>query len=216
MAKLMRPAPFFIADNPALDFINTLARPWGDEIEWLIDGYDLLDWLEQAGMVHKKELTKFRKKSGKAECDAVAAQARDLRKWFRAFVSAHAGQPLNPSALAKLDSLNHLLAKDNNYYQIETGNSHYPEDAGKETVFLWKQQRRLDSTSTLLLPIAQAIGEFICLNDFKHVKPCKNHKCILWFHDISQNHTRNWCSMAICGNRAKAAAYRERKKSKVA
>jgi predicted RNA-binding Zn ribbon-like protein len=216
MTKSIRPSPIFIADNLALDFINTLAKPWGDEIEWLNNGYDLLDWLEQAGMAHKKELTKFRGKSDIVECNEVAAQARDLRKWFRTFVTNYAGQPLNSSVLSELDGINNLLACGNNYFQIEAGNLQNHGDADKEALFLWKQLRRFDSPSNLLLPIAQAIGEFICLNDFKYVKPCKNHKCVLWFHDISKNRTRNWCSMAICGNRAKAAAYRERKKSKVA
>jgi predicted RNA-binding Zn ribbon-like protein len=215
MTKPIRPAPIFIADNPALDFINTLAKPWGDEIEWLSNGSDLLDWLEQAGMAHKKELTRFRGESNVMECNAVAAQARDLRKWFRTFVKNYAGQPLNSSVLPELDGINNLLAEDSNYCQIKAGNLQDHDDARQETLFLWKQLRRFDSPSALLLPIAQAIGEFICLNDFKYVKPCKNHKCILWFHDISQNRTRNWCSMAICGNRAKAAAYRERKKKAV-
>ena len=212
MTKPMRLAPIFIADNPALDFINTLAKPWEDEIEWLSNGYDLLDWLEQAGMAHKKELTKFRGKSNIVACNEVAAQARDLRKWLRSFVTNYAGQPLNSSVLSELGGINNLLASGNNYFQIEAGNLQDHDDVGRKTLFLWKQLRRFDSPGDLLLPIAQAIGEFICLNDFKYVKPCKNHECILWFYDISKNHTRNWCSMSICGNRAKAAAYRERKK----
>ena len=83
-------------------------------------------------------------------------------------------------------------------------------------LFLWNQHRCINAPDKLLLPLAQAIGKFICRNDFKNVKPCKGHKCILWFLDISHNHTRNWCSMAVCGNRAKAAAFRERKKKKMA
>jgi len=117
-----------------------------------------------------------------------------------------------------LDELNQLLAKDNSYPQIEVRGLHNQGKMidEKETPFLWKQQRRYDTPSTLLLPLAQAIGKFICRNEFKSVKRCKGPKCILWFLDVSQNHTRHWCSMAICGNRAKVAAYRERKKNKVA
>ena len=214
MTETIRPAPFFIADDRALDFLNTLARPWGDEIEWLNCGRDLLDWLEQAGMVPTAVLTRFREETNMVECDAIAVQARDLREWFRAFVSTHAGQPLNSSALSELNGLNHLLAQDNNYRQIEAGNLFHQDLGKKEAPLLWKQQRRWDSPSTLLLPLAEAIGKFICRNKFESVKRCKGPKCILWFLDISQNHTRHWCSMAICGNRAKAAAYRERKKKK--
>ncbi|TFH08706.1 MAG: hypothetical protein E4H07_07295 [Nitrosomonadales bacterium] len=81
----------------------------------------------------------------------------------------------------------------------------------KETIFLWKQQCRWDSPSTLLFPLAHAIGKFICRNEFGNIKRCRGPKCILWVLDISQNHTRYRCCIAIYGNRAKAAAYRERK-----
>ncbi|MUL68103.1 hypothetical protein BOO86_26770 [Mycobacterium sp. CBMA 234] len=39
------------------------------------------------------------------------------------------------------------------------------------------------------------------------IKPCAHPHCILWFYDTSKNGTRRWCSMAICGNRAKAARH---------
>jgi predicted RNA-binding Zn ribbon-like protein len=211
------PAPFFIADDPALDFLNTLARPWGEEIDWLSSGLNLLNWFEQAEIIPTAELTGFRKKTDLVECNGLAARARDLREWFRSFVSIHAGHPLNSSAFAELDVLNYLLANDRTFFQIEIKNlynKHHKADE-KETRFLWKQQRHLDSPGTLLLPLAQTIGEFICRNEFESVKRCKGPKCILWFLDVSQNHTRHWCSMAICGNRAKAAAYRARKKCKL-
>jgi predicted RNA-binding Zn ribbon-like protein len=31
------------------------------------------------------------------------------------------------------------------------------------------------------------------------------------FHDFTKAHTRRWCRMAVCGNRAKAAAHRARR-----
>lgn len=217
MTETTLPSPFFIADDPALDFLNTLARPWGDEIDWLNSGTNLLDWLEQANMVPTAELTIFRKKISLVESNSLAAQARDLREWFRGFVRTHAGQPLDISVFSELNGLNYLLAQDNNYPQIEVRNLHNQDKIvdEKETPFLWNPRRRWNSPSTLLLPLAQTIGKFICRNEFESVKHCKGPKCILWFLDVSQNHTRHWCSMAICGNRAKAAAYRERKKNKV-
>jgi hypothetical protein len=39
---------------------------------------------------------------------------------------------------------------------------------------------------------------------------CEAGNCSLWFLDVSKGHARRWCSMAICGNRAKAAAHRAR------
>ncbi|MER5770809.1 CGNR zinc finger domain-containing protein [Streptomyces sp. NPDC001985] len=36
------------------------------------------------------------------------------------------------------------------------------------------------------------------------IRPCANPQCVLHFYDVSKNGTRRWCSMAGCGNRAKA------------
>ena len=42
------------------------------------------------------------------------------------------------------------------------------------------------------------------------IKQCAGHTCILYFFDTSQNGRRRRCSMAACGNRAKAARHYER------
>ncbi|WP_354641610.1 CGNR zinc finger domain-containing protein [Kitasatospora camelliae] len=42
------------------------------------------------------------------------------------------------------------------------------------------------------------------------IKACAHSTCILHFFDTSQNGRRRWCSMAVCGNRAKAARHYEK------
>ncbi|WP_330296421.1 CGNR zinc finger domain-containing protein [Streptomyces sp. NBC_00503] len=39
------------------------------------------------------------------------------------------------------------------------------------------------------------------------IRKCASETCVLHFHDISRNGTRRWCSMAACGNRAKASRH---------
>ena len=51
MTASARPAPFFLAEDRALDFLNSVAAPWGSAIEWIGDGGDLLDWLELGDLV---------------------------------------------------------------------------------------------------------------------------------------------------------------------
>jgi predicted RNA-binding Zn ribbon-like protein len=203
-----RPTPFFIADDRALDFLNSVACPWGSEIEWLRDGSDLLAWLDHADLVPEAVLKCF-SKEGKG-LDAVATEARELRKWFRAFVGKHAGRPLPSSILADLDPINRLLARDETFSQIEAGSS---GDDLQTSALRWRRERRWHSADALLLPIAEAMGDSICQADFAHVRLCEGSTCTVWFHDISKNHTRRWCSMAVCGNRAKAAAHRAKKRS---
>ncbi|MCT2589961.1 CGNR zinc finger domain-containing protein [Streptomyces sp. N2-109] len=38
----------------------------------------------------------------------------------------------------------------------------------------------------------------------ERIRGCTNEDCVLHFYDVSKNGTRRWCSMAGCGNRAKA------------
>ncbi|WP_329278806.1 CGNR zinc finger domain-containing protein [Streptomyces sp. NBC_00691] len=44
------------------------------------------------------------------------------------------------------------------------------------------------------------------------IRACAHEACILHFFDTSRNGTRRWCSMAICGNRAKASRHYARTK----
>ena len=74
----------------------------------------------------------------------------------------------------------------------------------------WRTQRRWRSPSSLLYAIAKAMGDVICLTDFTHVKACEGPPCTLLFVDKTRGHARRWCKMAVCGNRAKQTAYRNR------
>ena len=80
--------------HPALDFLNSTAAPWGTAIEWITSGADLVAWLEQAALVPPGVARTMAKRSEK-ELDRVAADARNLREWFRGFIRAHAGRPLD-------------------------------------------------------------------------------------------------------------------------
>ena len=213
----LRPAPFFISDDLALDFLNSIAAPWGQEIEWLASGGDLVAWLEEAHAVPANVLAQFRRRTSLRTLDAVALQARELREWFRIFVRNHAGKSLVPSALRELAPLNQLLERDEAYRQIETTPpSHGGENGGDEEHALrWKAMRRWRSPKGLLLPIAEAIGELVCRKDFTLVRKCEGPTCTMWFHDVSKGHARRWCSMAVCGNRAKAVAHRARARQRL-
>jgi predicted RNA-binding Zn ribbon-like protein len=42
------------------------------------------------------------------------------------------------------------------------------------------------------------------------LKACRSHACLWAFYDASKNRSGAWCSMAVCGSRSKARAYRRR------
>jgi predicted RNA-binding Zn ribbon-like protein len=199
----------FLSDALALDFLNSIATPVDAQVEWIATGDDLLDWLEQANLVPSDVLHALRDSAGPGELDAIAIQARSLREWFRSFVAKHKGKPISAQALRELEPLNKLLARDDGYTQIVPAADHHSAE-----VLKIDELRRWRSPETLLLPVAKAMADLVCKENFTYVKACEGPACTLMFLDKTKGHARRWCSMAICGNRAKQAAHRSRNKAK--
>jgi predicted RNA-binding Zn ribbon-like protein len=202
-----RPPALFLAEARGLDFLNSLAIPIDVEVEWLSSGADLLAWLEAAGLLDQEALDEVRALAKPRELDAAAGQARALREWFRGFVERHRGQPLGHAAAAELEPLNRLLARDEAFSQIVVRPRADTHD-GEAALALVARRRR--SPDALLLPIAQAMAELVTTADFADVKKCEGPTCVLHFLDTTRGRRRRWCSMAVCGNRAKQAAHRDR------
>jgi predicted RNA-binding Zn ribbon-like protein len=189
-----------------LDFLNSIATPVDTPVEWLDSGDGLLTWLAQAKLVPASSLNELKARAMPGELDKVADQARVLREWFRGFVRKHMGRPLGPKALHELGPLNKLLERDEAFSQIAR---HRDGDR-----LQLQAMRRWRSPESLLLPIGEALANFVCEEDFARVKACEGHSCTLVFADHTRRRARRWCSMAICGNRAKQAAHRNRLKNR--
>ena len=67
--------------------------------------------------------------------------------------------------------------------------------------------RRLVADALLAIHDAQVAGTW------PRLKACANHTCRWAFYDASRNRTGAWCSMAECGNRAKAQRFRSRRQA---
>jgi predicted RNA-binding Zn ribbon-like protein len=197
----------FVADAPALDFLNSVATPVDVPVEWLDDGEGLLSWLQQADLVSAAVLERMRAQSSPGELNKVAEQARNLREWFRGFVQKRGGRPLSRDDFKKLEPLNRLLERDESFSQIA------PATSKGGSTFELRATRRWRSAEALLLPIAETLARFVCSEDFTYVKACEGAACTLLFADHTRGRARRWCSMAICGNRAKQAAHRHRVKA---
>jgi predicted RNA-binding Zn ribbon-like protein len=207
----MRPPPFFIAGNLGLDFLNTLAVPLDRKVEWLGSGEDLLAWMKQADLVPSAALSALRRNASSAELDATAAKARALRNWFKRFVYRHMGKPLPAHALRQLSRLNQLLARDEEFGQIVIRQTQgRPRDGAPNLA--WRRQRRWRSPDSLLFPLARALADLVSTENFRDLKSCEGPACTLLFIDRTRGHARRWCSMEVCGNRAKQATHRTRVK----
>ncbi|MGH8147054.1 MAG: CGNR zinc finger domain-containing protein, partial [Rhodanobacteraceae bacterium] len=161
-----RPAPpLFIADSLGLDFLNSVTTSHDPLLDRIGDGEGLLAWLERAHLVPLEVLRDMREKTMPGELDRIAAQARDLREWFRAFVRAHKGRPLETATVEELTPLNRLLERDENYGVVAS-------KAGHEHGLQLVAKRRWKSPESLLLPIGEALARLVTEENFTDVKAC--------------------------------------------
>jgi predicted RNA-binding Zn ribbon-like protein len=69
---------------------------------------------------------------------------------------------------------------------------------------------RESSLDWLLAAVARSAAELITEGEATRVRLCANPACTLFFYDNSRTHRRRWCSMSLCGNRHKVAAFARR------
>ncbi|QDK19419.1 CGNR zinc finger domain-containing protein [Leclercia adecarboxylata] len=182
--------PLFLADNLALDFINSEYGTGEERHDCFEDNLSVIDWLETAGLVPK----------GTEAPDDLLFEARQLRDAARAVV--HAAMK---SVAANLTVINKVLqaGRPEIALQWDENTQRYRVEVCSDAL----------SSAGLLWPIADALVKLVTDDKFEYVRQCEAHNCILLFHDLSKSHRRRWCSMATCGNRMKVAAYRNRKGS---
>jgi predicted RNA-binding Zn ribbon-like protein len=203
-----RPPANFIADSPGLDFLNSIATPVDAPVDWLDSGEGLVAWLPQANLVPAEVLKALTAQAPSGELDKIADQARALREWFRGFVRKHMGRPLTPEAIQELGPLNALLMRDEMFSRIARRRDSDGDRLEVQRARFWR------SPKSLLLPIGEALAKCVCDEDFVSIRACEGHRCTLIFADHTRRRGRRWCSMAVCGNRAKQAAHRDRLKTK--
>ena len=197
-----KPSYKFVADAIGLDFLNALVDPGGA----IADGESFMRWIEQAGLVPTDALQSLRAKAVPGEMDAVAAQARAFGEWFRGFVQDHKGNPLPADTIDRLQPLNQILERDIRVGKVDARDTINDRIAGSG--LKWTSERAYRSPDMLLLPIAQAMAELVCVEEFGNVRRCEGPGCKFLFLDRSRGQARRWCSMAVCGNRAKQATRR--------
>lgn len=181
----------FLADNLALDFLNSEYGVGDQRHECLTDDQSVMSWLKMARLLPDD--------AGQKVPAALLAEARALRECSRAVVSAaKAGTPVD------LTALNSVLEKG----RPVTGLA-WDDQA---QAFRLDVHPRDNSPASLLWPVADALVNLVTSDKFEFVRQCEAQDCILLFHDLSKSHRRRWCSMATCGNRMKVAAFRSRKK----
>ena len=194
--------PFlFVGNHPCLDFINTQMIVRENSTDLLGGCEDLVAWLVQASMVDKVQAAVVMTQWTHKDQEQLFEQGIRFRGTLREIAARIvARQSISGSAVT---SINQLLSRCPGYPQLVYAKGRFERQ-------FWSQTAQKDG---LLTPLAEAASNLLCSGKLSLVKKCGNPACILYFYDTTKNHTRNWCSMQLCGNRIKVAAHYQRKRN---
>jgi predicted RNA-binding Zn ribbon-like protein len=188
-----------------LDFVNTRVVVNGQLVDLVQDFADWVKWSLQAKVLNPVQASQaLRRWKGSPEAAGAFEVAKAFRKSLRGAVEHIARGGKVPEHT--IGQINALLRHPIGFSTL----AHGPD--GLEV------QRHLvfDEPIHMLLPVAESAADLFSHGDGSLIKKCENPACVLYFYDTTKNHARRWCSMSVCGNRMKVAAFYRRNRNRKA
>jgi predicted RNA-binding Zn ribbon-like protein len=168
------------------EFVNTNELDEADG-EKLRDPNALGEWLSERDLLP----------AGALVSDDELARALRVREALRSLLLANNGAPLDAGAVTTLND-----AADESRLRVSFS-------AGGGAELVPDQPDVPGALSRILAVTYTAMAD----ESWERLKACRLDDCQWAFYDHSKNRSRTWCSMKVCGNRAKARAYRERQRA---
>jgi predicted RNA-binding Zn ribbon-like protein len=166
-----------------IDFVNTADLEERTDALASAEGFG--SWLVDRGLLDAKELPV-------SERDRAGAVR--LREALRALMLANNGDELDSGAEQQVDA----AAR-----RGELGVALDPDGRARLQAHAGGVAGAL---ATLVVPVAEGGHD----GSWQRVKACRADDCQWAFYDRSRNRSGVWCNMAVCGNREKVRAYRDR------
>jgi predicted RNA-binding Zn ribbon-like protein len=180
----------FVGDHAAIDFINSVHIVDGVITDTLQSDNDVRRWLVRSGLPQAASSETW------VNGELLRAARRLRAIAIRGLESRKAKKKL------PLTELNDFLSKAVSYSRLVA-----------ESFRLKVERSYLARTpEEFLAPVAEAVADLLANVDLDLIRQCAGENCILWFYDRTKSHHRRFCSAAVCGNRAKVAAYRARQR----
>ncbi len=190
--------PFALVANALwLDFVNTEVVSHGEPRDLLRTVADLVAWVRAARAWDDATVRRL----GRGADESTYRGALALRRRLRALAAAAAGGKEAPAETVR--AVNRILGEAPVLEELTAD--------GRGGLLLRRRPAGEDPIH-LLLPVAISAAAFLAEGNPRLVKQCRAPDCILFFYDTTKNRRRRWCSMASCGNRAKAAAFQRRRR----
>jgi predicted RNA-binding Zn ribbon-like protein len=185
------PASRLLGGRLSLDFVN--ATPTNAELPWEL----LIQFLESTSIVSAGRGAQLLSlpQSDPQAAEALLLKARRLGSALRKVFAA---------TLRKQRIAGEWIEPINEILRITEGHDELVGQAG-----VWKIEfvAREGGLDWLLAAVARSGAEIIAEGARARLRLCANPHCGLFFYDNSRTRRRRWCSMAVCGNRSKVAAF---------
>ena len=193
-----------LGGRKSLDFANTVDWHASEQpVEYLTSYAALVAWGQHVGILTDRQAEQLLDEAGRrpTEAEAILEQALVLREAiYRIFAAISAGRPAEHSDLAVLNAeLPRALARSR---IIVSGDGYDWAWIGAE-----------EALDRMLWPVVRDAVDLLTSGDLARVGQCADDRCGWLFLDTSRNHSRRWCSMEDCGNRAKARRHYQRRRA---
>ncbi|MEB0027727.1 CGNR zinc finger domain-containing protein [Pseudomonas sp. MH9.2] len=188
------PKSAFVAGNAVLDFLNTVdAHGRSVDQDRLTSYASALAWGEAADLIDSAEFKRIADTASSAPADSEQA-LNDLVQWREAVYRVFEAIVRNEAPPA------------DDWKTVETSIKKAISSAllsrDKVGATSWKTSPAITDLTTIPQRLALGLHELLASDLVAKIKQCEG--CTWLFIDTSKNHRRRWCSMATCGNRAKA------------
>lgn len=171
------------------EFVNTFSVETSTET--LTDPAALAAWLTEYGLLP----------AGAHADDAALARARVVREGLRALLADHNAARAAAEGSAESTHAGALAALHATARELPLAFDPYADPPRLTPL----------ASGTADAALARLLGhvaEAAAAGTWARMKACR--MCAWAYYDHSRNRSRAWCSMALCGNRAKAKAFRDR------
>ena len=190
----------FVANRPSLDLLNTKPVLADRPTELLSDVRALERWLIASGMVSSvRDKARARGWRNSAEAEAFLNQLIAFRERLR-------------EAVLRIES--GTLPSDVFVSEVNSLLLQYPRPIAlrkREGKLVRETNVELHKPADLWGRIVDATADLLVETESSRIRKCES--CVVHFFDTSKKGSRRWCSMNICGNKLKVAAYQHRKRA---
>ena len=182
-----------------LDFLNTAELDGsGEPLEHLATLADATAWLVEHDLLYPEEARPLGRLSA-ARQGHLLEHVRTARAAVREVVESLVA--VRPAAAPAVATVNELLgARTVVAFVIADG------------VLAARNRHVGDALEDALARLVDPLVDSVVAGDTGRLRICADDGCRWVFEDTSRTGRRRWCSMASCGNRAKAARHRARQR----